>query len=216
MRRAAVISSAIWLAAVAACGRAPAPSVDSTEAEGHAAGVARVLQIIERGVTPGASGGIGSPPLDRPTVAAHAPAGVPPFEVLARTSQLQKAPCANCHTVPIAAMRWSGEDGRKRAHWAIDLVHAPASVMNCATCHTPDGLGQLRTLTGQAVEFDHAYEVCAQCHSTQAADWAGGAHGKRASGWAPPRVVCSCTECHNPHQPALATRWPARAGGGAR
>jgi hypothetical protein len=88
--------------------------------------------------------------------------------------------------------------------------------MTCATCHSPDRLGQLRTLAGAAVEFDHAYQVCAQCHSTQAADGVGGAPGKRASGWAPPRVVYSCTECHNPHQPALATRWPARAGGGVR
>ena len=69
----------------------------------------------------------------------------------------------------------------------------------------------LRTLNGQAVAFDHAYQVCAQCHSSQAKDWAGGAHGKRLGGWAPPRVVASCTACHDPHRPALDKRWPSRA-----
>jgi hypothetical protein len=207
MRRAVYVVSVVWVAVVSACGGATGH--DTAEAT-------HVLDLIEQGVSPGASGGVTSPSIGRPTVAVLATAGVPPFDVLARTTQLQKAPCANCHTLPIAAMRWSGEDGRKRAHWAIELAHAPASVMTCATCHSPDRLGKLRTLAGAAVEFDHAYQVCAQCHSTQAADWVGGAHGTRASGWAPPRVVYSCTECHNPHQPALATRWPARAGGGVR
>lgn len=207
MRRAVWVASVAWVAVITACGGTT----------GHdAAESTHVLQIIEQGVLPGASGGVTSPSLERPTVSALAPSGVPPFQVLARSPQLQKAPCASCHTLPIAAMRWSGEDGRTRAHWAIELVHAPTTVMTCATCHTPDRLDQLRTLAGSAVEFDHAYQVCAQCHSTQAADWVGGAHGKRASGWAPPRVVYSCTECHDPHQPALATRWPARAGGGVR
>ena len=84
--------------------------------------------------------------------------------------------------------------------------------MGCTTCHATADVNELRTLTGTAVLFDHAYEICAQCHSTQKADWEGGAHGKRAGGWTPPRVVFNCTECHNPHRPAFASRWPAHAG----
>jgi cytochrome c553 len=62
------------------------------------------------------------------------------------------------------------------------------------------------------VSFDHSYQVCAQCHSRQASDWASGAHGKRAGGWAPPRVIYACAQCHNPHSPRWDTRWPAVAG----
>jgi hypothetical protein len=147
-----------------------------------------------------------------PSVPAHTSRDVPPFSVLAREPRLTKAPCSACHTQPLAAMRWSGADGRASAHWPITLEHAAATVMTCTTCHAPANLNDLRTLTDTPVAFDHAYEVCAQCHSKQRADWEGGAHGKRAGGWAPPRVVYNCTECHNPHAPAFPSRWPARAG----
>jgi hypothetical protein len=134
----------------------------------------------------------------------------PAFSIVARTPRLSKAPCSSCHSVPIASMRWSGPGDIVRAHWSIRLAHAPPEVMTCGTCHAPDTPGTLRTLTGTAVAIDHAYQVCAQCHSGQAVDWAGGAHGKRVGGWAPPRVAFSCAECHDPHRPALEPRWPAR------
>ena len=145
-------------------------------------------------------------------VPAHTTSGVAPFLVLARQPRLTKAPCTSCHTQPLAAMRWNGSDGRATAHWQIELAHAPASVMRCTTCHAGFDLTQLQMLSSDAVPFDHAYEVCAQCHSKQKADWEGGAHGKRAGGWTPPRVVYNCTECHNPHRPAFPSRWPAHAG----
>ncbi len=135
-----------------------------------------------------------------------------PFLVLSRESQLTKAPCSGCHSVPLAVMRWDGADGRTRAHWSIELAHAPDAVMQCATCHAVDGGAALTLLGGQPVDFDHAYQTCAQCHAAQEADWSGGAHGKRVGGWVPPRVVYNCTECHDPHRPALAYRWPASAG----
>jgi hypothetical protein len=81
--------------------------------------------------------------------------------------------------------------------------------MGCATCHAADAAA-LRLLGGEPVGFDHAYRLCAQCHSRQVADWAGGAHGKRVGGWVPPRVVYGCPECHDPHRPALGPRRPAR------
>jgi hypothetical protein len=195
--------TAIWLGALSlACHGGPRGE--------HAS----VLSTVREAGEPGASGGVSSTPMlgDADVVEAHVSPGTPPFGVLARTPRLTKAPCANCHTVPLEAMRWDGSDGRATAHWQVRLVHASAQVMTCTTCHAASGLDRLRTLTGAEVSFDHAYEICAQCHSTQKADWEGGAHGKRAGGWAPPRVIYNCTECHNPHRPAFDTRWPARAG----
>ena len=138
----------------------------------------------------------------------------PRFSVLARTPGIQKYPCTTCHTVPLAEMH--GGAPRKRAHWEVTLQHAPAAVMACTTCHAGAELDTLRTLQGVKVAFDHSYQVCAQCHARQASDWAGGAHGKRVGGWAPPRVVAGCPACHDPHRPAWETRWPAVAGGGER
>lgn len=178
-----------------------------------ASGPALVMTTIERADAP-PKYDISSLPFvdERRLVESIAQPDHPGFFVLARTPRLTKAPCSNCHTVPAASMRWSGADGKARAHWSINLQHASAQVMTCATCHTPDSPGTLRTLTGAPVGIDHAYQVCAQCHSRQADDWTGGAHGKRAGGWAPPRVVYSCSECHDPHRTAFASRWPARAG----
>jgi hypothetical protein len=157
------------------------------------------------------------PPTDdvlhgRQIVPALVTTDVPPFDVLARESELARAPCANCHTVPIATLQARRPASEPRAHWTVSLVHAADTVMTCATCHASSDPGALRLLEGEPVGFDHAYAVCAQCHSPQRRDWEGGAHGKRVGGWTSPRVVYNCTECHDPHQPAFGTRWPARSG----
>jgi hypothetical protein len=123
-----------------------------------------------------------------------------------RESALEKFPCQTCHkdvVVPVSPPR--------KAHWQIELKHAPESVMQCSTCHLGQDMNRLHTLSGQTVSFDRSDQICAQCHSRQSNDWVGGAHGKRVGGWAPPRVVKTCVECHNPHAPAWGKRWPARA-----
>jgi len=147
----------------------------------------------------------------RATVEARVSPDTTPFRVLAREPSLAQAPCARCHSIPLDRLRHrQGEAAR--AHWSIALTHASSDVMTCQTCHAADDVSSLTLIGGRRLSVDHAYEVCGQCHSGQAADWAGGAHGKRAGGWTPPRVAFDCTECHNPHAPALESRWPARAG----
>jgi hypothetical protein len=137
---------------------------------------------------------------------------VPKFYVLARSEKMEKLPCGRCHSEPLARIVNRQASEPRKAHWSIELRHAKESVMNCATCHGQETMTELRTLNGAPVHFDHSYQVCAQCHSRQAADWSGGAHGKRAGGWAPPRVIFNCAECHDPHKPALEKRWPAQRG----
>jgi hypothetical protein len=172
-----------------------------------------VLQIAERAQAKNPNAGLSTEPFlagaTRVEVAGYRDR--PQFFVLARTPTVEKYPCSTCHTVPLERMRGPG-GSRKRAHWDVTLHHAPPAVMTCATCHATDSLDMLRTLQGVTVPFDHGYQVCAQCHARQVDDWASGAHGKRAGGWAPPRVVQACASCHDPHQPRWDTRWPAVAG----
>lgn len=206
MRRLTWAACAVWLLTLAACGH------DDGHAPGHG-----VAAIIADAQTPFDSEGLSSRSFapSRPTspVAMNPlPPGVAAFEVLARTPQLKQAPCAGCHTKSIEVLVRSRPANEPRAHWAVSLAHASDAVMTCATCHDGAAPGQLRLLGGTPLTLDHAYLVCAQCHSTQARDWAGGAHGKQVGGWAPPRVSYSCTECHNPHRPALTTRWPTEGG----
>jgi len=153
---------------------------------------------------------------DVETVAVETGAQGTPFQTLARTGHITQYPCSSCHSEPLADLQSALSTTDPKAHWSIDMAHADRSVMQCTTCHNPENLDTLQTLTGSKVEFDHSYQVCAQCHSGLAEDWAGGAHGKRVAGWAPPRVVNNCTDCHNPHQPAWDIRWPAVTSGGAK
>jgi hypothetical protein len=206
-----------------ACGAAMLASILSLAAcAGDGAhGGHGVAGIIEDAQQPWDSRGLTSTPFlpNRRTVPVATSAvssDVPDFLVLERTSQLKKGPCAECHTVPLAELVRRRPAHEPLAHWNVTLAHASETVMACATCHSASDQGQLRLLGGTSLSIDHAYQVCAQCHSTQATDWAGGAHGKRVGGWAPPRVSYSCTECHDPHRPALTPRWPTHDGGPLR
>ena len=135
---------------------------------------------------------------------------VPEFRVAERESRINQQPCARCHEKPLRELvaRQVGEP--KKSHWQIEMKHAGEQTMSCGTCHGGKQMGELVTLRGDPVSWNQAQIVCGQCHSKQASDWAGGAHGKRLGGWAPPRVVEACTGCHNPHAPRLESRWPAR------
>lgn len=132
------------------------------------------------------------------------------FQTLTHTDKMEKYPCSSCHEPQLD----STLEIETEPHWNIKLDHASSDVMTCTTCHTIDNLDSLHTLADTPVEYDHSYQVCAQCHSLQYDDWVGGAHGKRMEGWAEPRVVESCVGCHNPHAPAWDKRWPAVMGSG--
>lgn len=114
------------------------------------------------------------------------------FYVRERHSQLPN--CSVCHTG--GDIRTQG-DGQQ-AHWDIQLQHSKA--MNCQTCHDVEQPQALK-FGDQRVSMDHSYQLCSSCHFQQEKDFRIGAHGKRLTGWAKPRVVKNCTECHDPHQP---------------
>ncbi|MCB0713749.1 MAG: cytochrome C [Ignavibacteriae bacterium] len=131
------------------------------------------------------------------------------FFVEHRTEKIERFNCSECHSEPLSAMK-SPDTGKVRAHWEVELHHASADVMNCQTCHSADAMDSVQLIGGHRLSLNQSYRLCAQCHSTQAADWVGGAHGKRRGGWAPPRVVANCASCHNPHDPGFPTRFPAQ------
>ena len=175
------------------------------------------LQHLRNANAKNVSGGLSSERFmnSRARVEAQVFPGIRPFYVLGRLERIEKSPCDRCHQDPLPALTAKQSGEPRAAHWSVALRHAGESVMNCFTCHGQEKMISLRTLNNAAVAFDHSYQLCGQCHSRQLQDWAGGAHGKRASGWAPPRVVYNCVECHNPHQPRLQVRWPAERGEGS-
>ncbi|OEK08184.1 cytochrome C [Flavivirga aquatica] len=129
------------------------------------------------------------------------------FLIPERKGQIKLYACTECHTKPLSKMQ---SKDVKKAHWDIKLAHANKNTMNCITCHNPDNMNSLKSLTGSDIDFNRSYNVCNQCHTKQFEDWKGGAHGKRIGGWAPPRASMTCVNCHNPHKPHFESRWPAR------
>jgi hypothetical protein len=171
--------------------------------EGHTS----LLEKIEAAEQPNANAGLTSEPPEQPLVAIESYAARPEFHVRSREAAMVKYPCQKCHREPLKRVSIP-----RKAHWDIELRHASDAVMECSTCHLDSEMNSLRTLAGKPLGFDRSDRLCAQCHSRQASDWAGGAHGKRVGGWAPPRITQTCVECHNPHAPAWDKRWPAHAG----
>ena len=125
-----------------------------------------------------------------------------------RARPLDQYPCSSCHVgqkLVMATQRVAD------AHHEIQPVHPDQTGSRCATCHAGDNVEQLRLESGERASLDESYRLCAQCHFSQADAWAHGAHGKRLDGWQGRRVVMGCTDCHDPHQPALQARIPFRA-----
>jgi hypothetical protein len=120
-------------------------------------------------------------------------------------SDLTQYPCTACHMGRRTVL---GEERTPDAHANIQPTHPRETGAACATCHSPANVEFLALRSGESVTLDHAYRVCAQCHFNQADAWAAGVHGKRLDGWQGRRVVMGCTDCHDPHQPALRPRVP--------
>jgi hypothetical protein len=124
------------------------------------------------------------------------------------SASLNQYPCTSCHagaTVTMVTQRV------KDAHQNIRPVHPRRVGAVCATCHAPEAVDQLVLRRGTRVAMDESYRLCAECHTKQAETWAGGGHGKRLDGWEGRRVVMSCADCHDPHDPAVKKRIPFRA-----
>lgn len=130
------------------------------------------------------------------------------FLIPERKGKIKSFACIECHSKPLDQMQ-NSIDGKK-AHWDIKVMHANSNTMNCITCHNGKDMNTLTSLTGNKIDFDKSYQLCSQCHTNQFEDWKGGAHGKKISGWAPPRASMTCVNCHNPHNPGFEKRWPAR------
>lgn len=200
MRRAAAVCGCLLVVAGCLPDREPQAGGHGAEpewmrAEGQRAAVAESL--------------IGVPPVlaTVPAVGAQGrtgPGGAP-FAVRRRVPSLQQYPCTSCHEG--ATVRG---DRRDDVHQNIRPVHPAENGGTCTTCHLRRDVARLVLLQGETTTLDHAYRLCGQCHFAQAQSWAGGAHGKRVAAWAGPRIVTSCTGCHDPHRPAFQQRIPLR------
>jgi len=130
------------------------------------------------------------------------------FYIQNRKTNIKSYACSECHTKPVDQLHKEGLG--KKAHWDITIKHADTKTMACLSCHNSENMNNLQSITGDPIDFNKSYQLCSQCHNKEVKDWVGGAHGKNISGWKSERVSKLCVECHNPHQPQIAKRWPSR------
>ena len=198
----------------------PAPGVDTVRSDSGPAAAAPIGNL-----EPGALKTVPSAPVHGWTGP-----GDQPFDVALRTSErepgharrfgsvtsetalrarsLDQYPCTSCHLGRKIVM---ADKRVADAHQDIRPGHPEQTGALCSTCHASNDVEQLALESGERATLDESYRLCAQCHFTQADAWAHGAHGKRLDGWQGRRIVMSCADCHDPHQPALQPRVPFRA-----
>jgi hypothetical protein len=132
--------------------------------------------------------------------------GARTFDTAYRRALLDAYPCTSCHIDGRPAI--AGGERVEDAHGNIQPVHPAEVGATCTTCHSPARVDRLNIAVGESATLDHPYRLCAQCHVLQVDAWAAGAHGKRLDGWHGRRVVMNCTDCHDPHRPAIEQRIP--------
>jgi hypothetical protein len=218
-RRSRLMLALALCGAAGACGGPPAPAPGTAaDPDVPAASLAPPLPY-EPGALAGAPAepvhgrvGPGGVPFDVTVRTTASAAGHPrrfgalTLETAFRTAPLEAYPCTSCH-LPGGRLADGGER-LADAHGNIQPSHPAVVGSTCSTCHRPDRVDQLALAAGEQGGLDHAYRLCAQCHAREVEAWAGGAHGKRLDGWHGRRVVMNCTECHDPHRPAIDQRVP--------
>ena len=125
-----------------------------------------------------------------------------------RAPNLGQYPCTSCHLGRATRL---ADKRVGDAHQNIRVVHPRQTNGVCSTCHSAANVELLALKSGESATLEHTYRLCAQCHFSQAAAWAGGGHGKRLDGWQGRRIVMGCADCHDPHRPAVEPRIPFRA-----
>lgn len=128
--------------------------------------------------------------------------GTPPA-VPGRKDQLTFYPCSQCHEY----WKTNTEPRELAPVHDVGLQHGQGRLW-CLVCHDPEDRDSLHTVRGGKVDFNEAWRVCGQCHSSRQKDWYFGAHGKRVYNWQGEPERYNCTHCHNPHRPPFMKRKP--------
>jgi hypothetical protein len=78
----------------------------------------------------------------------------------------------------------------------------------CTDCHGGEGMDYLVSRRGKPIDIDLGHVFCGECHFDNLKDFEHGVHGRRIGFHTGPRVLRTCTECHNAHQPQILAEKP--------
>jgi len=110
--------------------------------------------------------------------------------------------CSTCHATRPPDLSTVSATQLVDFHQGLYYAHGSLS---CLSCHNADNYDTLRKADGSAVEYPQTVQLCAQCHGPQYRDYTHYSHGGMTGHWdltSGPRERNTCTDCHDPHQPA--------------
>ena len=122
----------------------------------------------------------------------------PPTTMIAGSPKI----CMDCHQF----IKPTQERGPRAMTQHVQIIVDHGLNDRCLNCHDLDNRNMLVTLDGSAVSYNEVEMLCASCHGTTYRDWDNGMHGKIFGSWMKhdeKRGKLTCTQCHDPHQPAF-------------
>lgn len=134
--------------------------------------------------------------------------------------------CHLCHAYWVPIPRTNQTSSPRFAHSYITLDHGRND--RCYNCHHIADRNKYTADDGASIMTQTPEKLCGRCHGLVYNDWLAGTHGKWTGRMKEPglfeRTTYTCTECHDPHDPAFRYRtlappptWPPkyiRTGGG--
>jgi hypothetical protein len=109
--------------------------------------------------------------------------------------------CETCHM--LFESRAEAASSLKQ-HTEIRLDHGLNS--RCYNCHSIEDRNKLVLHDGSLLGYEQVVDLCAKCHGPTFRDRERGTHGKTLGSWdaaSGEMRRLKCTECHDPHSPAI-------------
>lgn len=113
--------------------------------------------------------------------------------------------CFICHAYWVPIPRTEQNSEPRFAHANITLNHGKND--RCYNCHMISDRNKYVADDGTGIIPQLSEKLCARCHGLIYDDWLMGTHGKWTGKWLVSekgdRTSYSCTQCHDPHDPAF-------------
>lgn len=151
------------------------------------------------------------PELERVSVPRSEVSADPPRQIITGiptyTSGGYELRCMECHRL----FESLPESAQRPLTQHLEIVFDHGLNNRCLNCHDNDDRNRLRLPGGKTIAFAEAPRLCGACHGPTYRDWQRGMHGRTNGYWDATRGQrrrLICTECHDPHAPALAPMVP--------
>ncbi len=113
--------------------------------------------------------------------------------------------CHICHAYWVPIPRSNQTSAPRFAHPDVVLNHGTND--RCYNCHHIADRNKFVADDNSTIMTQTPEKLCARCHGLIYKDWQSGTHGKWTGRMTNPalfeRTTYTCTECHNPHDPAF-------------